>query len=142
MKVHRLIALASLAVLVTLGGCSPGSSYTIQKLPSGKELKVVSVGPVFFTDDETALMLRYQTDISIDDVAPLQLEAQEIWPVFRLDVERAGKNIGILQAQGPKEQVFGPLVTTNRNYSFIWTRESTGAWRLYEKESEEGDDGL
>ena len=142
MKVHRLIALALLSVLVTLSGCSPGPSYTIQKLPSGKELRIVSVGPVFFTDDESALMLKYQTDINIDDVTSLQLEAQEIWPLFKLDVEGAGKNIGILQAQAPKEQVFGPLITTARHYSFVWTRESTGEWHLYEGESKEGDDGL
>ena len=98
--------------------------------------------PVFFTDDESGLMLKYQTDINIDDVASLQLEAQEFWPLFKLDVEGAGKNIGILQATGPKEQVFGPLITTARHYSFVWTRESTGEWHLYEGDSKEGDDGL
>jgi hypothetical protein len=45
------------------------------------------------------LMLKYQTDLEISDVAALRKEIDEIWPVFIQDVERLKLKSGIISAK-------------------------------------------
>lgn len=58
-------------------------------LPSGKKVKVIAVGQINFSNDRPALMLKYQTDLKISDAAELRKEVEEIWGMFKADVERA-----------------------------------------------------
>lgn len=55
--------------------CSSEPNYTVQKLPSGKEIKILNIGKMHFTNDIPALVLRYQTDIIITDTDSLRKEA-------------------------------------------------------------------
>src|SRR5207342_172685 len=75
--------------VLTLDLGKPNGAGTIS-LPSGKQVKVLGIHTLVFAKDPPALMFSYQTDISIDNKSALQREADEIWPVLRLDVEHAG----------------------------------------------------
>jgi len=45
-------------------GCgSADTGYTVHRLPSGREVKVLGVTEMFFSKGDPALMLKYRTDL-------------------------------------------------------------------------------
>jgi hypothetical protein len=94
-------------------------------LPSGKQFKVLKVVKMFASEGPPALMLQYQTSLPIDDVPSLEREADEVWSVFRPDVEKAGLVRAIV---GPTTEPKGFLVTTSTSYNFVYARGADGAW--------------
>jgi len=119
-----------IALLAALAGCwnQPPSAPPEQQvvtLPSGRHVKVLGVVKMFFTADAPALMLKYQTDLSIDDRPGLAAEADEIWTTFHFDVEKAGLSTGVVSAN---ERPQGFIVTTNRGFNTIYKRGADGKW--------------
>jgi hypothetical protein len=94
-------------------------------LPSGKHLLVLGVGKIYFSESSPALMLKYQTEISIDDVPALVKEADEIWSVFVRDVENAHLTAGIVSANSKPT---GAILTRTKSYNFIYMRKPNGKW--------------
>jgi hypothetical protein len=94
-------------------------------LPSGKHLLVLGVGKIYFSESSPALMLKYQTEISIDDVPALTKEADEIWSVFVKDVENAQLTAGIVSANSKPT---GTIFTQTKSYNFVYMRKSDGKW--------------
>lgn len=108
------------------------SSETI-KLPTGKRFKVFSIETVTFPNgDPPALQLGYITDLSIKDKAALEKEATKVWGAFRLRVEKAGKETGIITA---RERVpIDKVKDIYLNYTFGWRKDAQGDWqRIPEK---------
>jgi hypothetical protein len=81
--VRRLGAI--LLAVVACGG-SP-LPYQERTLRSGQTVKILGIGKMLFTKGDSALMLKYQTDINLDDEAALHREVLAIWEVFRHDAE-------------------------------------------------------
>ncbi len=51
-------------VCIALAACAQGGEqYQVRKLPSGREVRLVSVMPIRFQNGETSLMLTYQTPL-------------------------------------------------------------------------------
>jgi hypothetical protein len=94
-------------------------------LPSGKHLLVLGVGKIYFSESSPALMLKYQTEISIDDVLTLGKEADEIWSVFVRDVENAQLTAGIVSANSKPT---GNIITRTKSYNFVYMRKPDGKW--------------
>ncbi len=92
----RHLSAILLAVAVACGGSPP--PYQERTLPSGQTVKVLGVGKMFFTKGDAALMVKYQTDLSLDDQGALHREVLAIWDVFRQDVEQAGLKGAIVSA--------------------------------------------
>jgi hypothetical protein len=111
--------------LVVLTGCSAGPGYQAQTLPSGKIVKVLGVTQMSFAKGDSALILKYQTDLPIDDIAALAKEADEIWPSFRVDVEKAGLSNAVMSATSPPN---GFIVKQSKSYTFVYTRDQGGNW--------------
>jgi hypothetical protein len=120
----------SVFVFVALLGCSRGAEPHIARLPSGKAIKVVGMGPIRIASGETGLMLRYQTDLKITDLDNLRKEVDEIWPVFQVDVDRAQVSFAVISASEVPE---GTLVRTNRQYNFVYQKAPDGSWHSVEK---------
>jgi len=98
---------------------------TPASLLSGKKIKILGMGPMLFTSGKRALVLNYQTDISLDDMAALRKEVDSIWQSFRNDVEKADMNIGIIKAcEAPK----GTFIKTTRSYNFVFKKDKNGMW--------------
>jgi hypothetical protein len=116
-----------LGPLLVLAACTagPGPQYTIQRLPSGKAVKVIGVMKMHFSKGEPALMLTYQTDLRIDDAAALRQEVEEIWPVFRVNVEQAQLGGAVISA---REAPTGLFIKKSRGHNFIVARDEAGAW--------------
>jgi hypothetical protein len=94
-------------------------------LPSGKKIKVIAEGQVQSTVNGSilGLMLKYQTDLKVSDVAALRKEADEIWPVFNPDVERLALRAGIISANEATDDI------TSKGYNFVFEKQNDGSWR-------------
>lgn len=117
------VAFALMLLLAACGGGEP--PHQTVTLPSGKKVTVLGVGKMSFTNDTPALMLKYQTDISLDDKASLESEVDEIWASFRGDVEKAQLVNGIVSAN---EKPKGFIFTTSRARNFVFKRGPEGQW--------------
>lgn len=115
-------------LLLSLAACTSGTAVTVQKLPSGKDLKLLGMGKIEFKESGPALMLKYQTELSIDQKDKMRQEVEEIWPVFRVDVEKAGLSSAIISANTPNKGV--AFISTNQSYNFVAKQRSNRTWDL------------
>jgi hypothetical protein len=79
---RRLIlgCLGLTAALLMLSGCgSAEPGYTVHKLPSGREVKVLGITKMFVTKGDPALVLKYRTDLRLEDHDQLRKEVEEVW---------------------------------------------------------------
>jgi len=111
------------AILVACGAREP--QYKLVKLPSGRSIKVLSMMKMYFTNDQPALMIKYETDLPIDNVTALGKEVDDIWQTFQADVERAHVNGAIISATTPSS---GGFVSTNQSYNFVFQKSGDGSW--------------
>lgn len=132
--VRRNLALASAIMFLLLVGThaaklSLGTSRPQTKevaLPSGKKIKVIAVGQINFSHDSPALMLKYQTDLKISDLPALRREVDEIWSVFKGDVEKAHLTNAVISAN---EAPQGSIIQESNGYNFVF-KKIDGTWRL------------
>jgi len=110
-------------LFLACGGSQP--NYEVKHLPSGKDVKVLGVGKMYFSRDEPALMLKYLTDVAIDDEDALQKEVDEIWPFFRVDVEKAQLRTAIISANEPPT---GVVISESRAFTFVFKKADDGTW--------------
>jgi len=124
--------LVSLLLLVACAGCGvqPRNFKTI-KLPSGKEIKVTSMGEMGFPNSPAALVMDYVTVISIDDKAALRKEVDEIWSVFQIDVENAHLKAGVIRATQVSN---GWFMKSGRGYGFVFVKRDDDKWHCLEDE--------
>lgn len=59
------------------------SEFQTLQAPVGKEIKVTGIGKMDFANSDSALVMNYLTDISIDDKVALRKEVDEIWSMFQ-----------------------------------------------------------
>jgi hypothetical protein len=115
-----------LCVILALQGCSRAPDFTERTLPSGRTIKLMGIGPMVLTDGR-ALMLRYRTDLAIDNISAMQQEADDIWTVFQIDAEKAKVTTAIISATDtPKSS--GLISSTNRGYNFVDQKLPDGQW--------------
>ena len=127
---RRLIlgCLTLTAALLMLSGCgSTDPGYTV-KLPSGREVKVIGITKMFFTKGDPALVLKYRTDLKLEDHEQLRKEVEEVWQAFRVDVERAGLKAAVISVQETSKRML--IVTTSKGYDFVVKKSDAGAWEF------------
>jgi len=95
------------------------------KLPCGHLVKVLSVSKVEYSKGIMALMVRYQTNLSVDENKALSDEVDDFWKIAVKDVEHYGFHAAIISSNEiPK----GMFVTANRMLNFIYEKSSDGKW--------------
>lgn len=120
-----------LAACLAAAGCGAGSRPIPKTtLPSGRQISVLSLNKAFFSKDSPALWLKYQTDISLDDLPALQTEVNDVWESFRSDVEKAGLVNAMITAQEPLK---GGIIKKGRMYTFVFRKQNDGTWKQSEK---------
>ena len=126
---RRLILCCLAAMVLALTGCgSADTGYTVHRLPSGREVKVLSVSKMFFSKGDPALMLKYRTDLRLEDQEQLRKEVEEVWQAFRVDVEQAGLKAAIISVHEPPKRVL--IVSTNKSYNFVIQQSAEGKWEF------------
>ena len=116
---------ASAALLLMTAACQAQPTREVT-LPSGKKVNVIAVGQINFANDGPALMLKYQTDLKISDLPALRKEVDEIWSVFKGDVEKANLTNAIISAN---EKPQGLIIKNAKGFNFVF-KKVDGAWRL------------
>lgn len=135
MRMHeehvRRFALAVTAGLIVwlTAGCASGPQYQVKKLPSGKEIKVLSLTTMSFSSGPPALMLKYQTDLPMDDVPALQAEANEVMDVLKIDADRANVTRAVVSANDDPKGFF---VKQGKSHNFLYEKRPDGTWAPYE----------
>ena len=71
-------------------------------------------------------MLKYMTDVKIDDRAALRKEADEIWVDFRPEAEKANVSSVILSANSVPS---GGIIQTGQAYNFVFQKDPSGVWK-------------
>jgi hypothetical protein len=118
--------LAGIGLLVASLGCSSSTPATKNvRLPSGKQIRVRSVGPILFTQAPPGLALSYETDLRVSDREALRREAIEIWQSFRVDADRAKVQSAVIMAY---EKPTGFIIMHSQSYNFVFARANDGSW--------------
>lgn len=107
------------------------------KLPSGKEIKINAVGKMNFQNGDSALVMNYETGISIENIDELSKEVDEIWSIFQKDVERAELKTGIIRASHFKGS---GVVRKGKGYGFVYVKGEDGKWHRREDQKEKNKD--
>jgi len=111
--------------IIFLVACTTSPNYKTFNLPSGKAIRVIGMGQINFSQGAPAMILQYQTDLKVADKAALRDEADEIWPVFRIDVERANLKSAVISAN---EIPQGFIIKRGNAYNFVYEQDPTGVW--------------
>jgi len=132
MKIKLSTALLLLLICVACGRQGQ-NNYKLFKLPSGKEIKVTGMSKMGFSNSNSALLLNYQTDISIDDKVALRNEVDEVWSVFQKDVENAGLNAGVIR---PTHVEGTGLAKAGKGFGFVFVKRDDGKWHCLEDDKQ------
>src|SRR5689334_4035755 len=126
MRNYRSQAVWTLLGLVTAAACAHSAEqYEVTKLPSGREVRIVSTGLWRFQNGETSLVLTYQTPFKVTDTASLRAEVEDIWTTFRIDAENAQLHSAIISAV---EVPSGFVLRSSEGRDFVFERSPDGAW--------------
>jgi hypothetical protein len=123
-----LAALLGLTALVFIGSPAPAAplqeNQTL-KLPCGRTVKVLSVSRVEYSKGVMALMVRYQTTLSVEERKLLSEEVDDVWKFAVKQVEHLGYREAILSSN---EVTKGVFLTANRMQNFIFEKGPDGKW--------------
>ncbi len=120
------LVLGFAAILTTLHlAAAPLAANQKIKLPDGRIVKVLSVSKVESSKGVMALMVRYQTNLSIEEHKALGDEVDDVWKFAVKDVERDGFTEAIIT---PNEVHKGIFLTSNRMLNFIFEKSADGKW--------------
>jgi hypothetical protein len=95
------------------------------KLPDGHLVKVLSISKVESSKGVMALMVRYQTALSINERKALSDEVDDVWKLAVKDVERGGYQEAIISSNEVRKGIF---LTANRVLNFIFEKGADGKW--------------
>ena len=127
MKTNLRLAISMLLFCIACG--SLGQNYKLTKLPSGKEIKITGIAKMDFPNSDSALVLNYLTDISIDNKVALRNEVDEVWSVFQTDVENSKLKAGVIRATHVEGSSF---VKSGQGYGFVFVKRDDGKWHCLE----------
>ena len=95
------------------------------KLPSGRTAKILSVSKIEYSKGVMALMIRYQTTLSVDERKALSQEVDDVWKFAQKDVEHYGFDDAIISSNEIPKGIF---ITANRMVNFIYEKGADGKW--------------
>ena len=123
---YALIVAVCFAVFAAIPAVAAGlSADEVVKLPSGHFAKILSISKIEYSKGVMALMVRYQTSLSMDDAKAVSAEVDEVWKLAQKDAERARFDDAIISST---QTVKGLLLTTSRETNFIYERGADGKW--------------
>ena len=125
-KLCALFAALFLAVFAAIpAGANSFGANEVIKLPSGHIAKILSISKIEYSKGVMALMVRYETTLSMDEAKAVSAEVDEVWKLAQKDADRAGFADAIISST---QTVKGLLLTTSRETNFIYEKGSDGKW--------------
>lgn len=120
-----ILGLAALLFTAPSSPAAPLAENQTIKLSSGRTVKVLSISKFEYEKGVMALMVRYQTNLSVDERKALSQEVDEVWKLAQKDVEHYGYNEAIISSN---EVPHGVFLTANRMLNFIFEKGPDGKW--------------
>lgn len=111
--------------LLTPLSAAPLHENETLKLACGRTVKVLSVSRIEYSKGVPALMVRYQTTLSVEARKLLSEEVDDVFKIAQKQVERDGFHEAVISSN---EVSHGMIVTTNRTLNFIFERGADGKW--------------
>jgi len=125
---RRTLLLLTVAVLLCSSSCAwaaPLAENEIIKLPGGHTVKILSVSKVEYSKGVMALMVRYQTSLSVDERKALSDEVDDFWKLAVKEVEHDGFNEAIISSNEIPKGIF---LMASRMFNFIFEKGPDGKW--------------
>jgi hypothetical protein len=104
---------------------APLAANDVIKLPTGRIAKILSISKIEYSKGVMALMVRYQTTLSVDERKALSQEVDEVWKLTEKEVERDGFGDAIISSNEVPKGIF---ITANRMENFIYEKGADGQW--------------
>lgn len=120
-----LAGLGFFALTVPQLKAAPLEANEVIKLPTGRIAKILSISKIEYSKGVMALMVRYQTTLSVDERKALSQEVDEVWKIAEKEVERDGFGDAIISSNEIPKGIF---ITANRMENFIYEKGSDGKW--------------
>lgn len=100
------------------------------KLPSGRVLKNVTIGPMVSTQPTfpKTLVFKYETAADFKSQKAVAAEVEEIWKIFRLDADKGGNLCAVIMVVGPATGL-PPLISSSEQRNFVFEKKD-GAWKM------------
>jgi hypothetical protein len=118
--------LALVLCLIPRAFAAPLHENEMLKLPCGRTIKVLSVSRIEYSKGVMALMVRYQTSLSVEQQRKaLSEEVDDVFKVAQKQVERDGFHEAIISSN---EVPHGIILTASRMLNFIFERGADGTW--------------
>ena len=118
--------LALVLALAPRASAAPLHENEVLKLPSGHTIKVLSVSRIEYSKGVMALMVRYQTKLSVaEERKALSEEVDDVFKVAQKQVEHDGFHEAIISSN---EVPHGIILTSSRMLNFIFERGTDGTW--------------
>jgi hypothetical protein len=95
------------------------------KLPTGRVAKILSVSKIEYSKGVMALMVRYETTLSVDERKALSDEVDAVWKIAQKDVEHYGYDEAIISSNEVPKGIF---ITASHMVNFIYEKGSDGKW--------------
>ncbi len=95
------------------------------KLSTGRTAKILSVSKIEYSKGVMALMVRYQTTLSVDERKALSQEVDEVWKIAQKDVEHYGYDEAIISSNEVPKGIF---ITASHMLNFIYEKGADGKW--------------
>lgn len=93
--------------------------------PSGNQIKITNISRVDFPESGPALVMYYETNIPIENMKEIRNEVDEIWEVFRKDVEEASVKGAAIRAVHNEND---GLIRNGKGYGFVFLKRDDGKW--------------
>jgi len=113
-------------ILALPSHAAPLTANETLKLPSGRMARILSVSKIEYSKGVMALMVRYQTTLSVDQGKDLSQEVDEVWKIARKDVEHYGYREAIISSNEVPKGIF---ITANRMLNFIYEKGADDKWK-------------
>jgi hypothetical protein len=120
-----LLGFAFVSLPVSRSLATPLVQDETVKLPSGRIAKILSISKVEYSKGVMALMVRYQTTLSVDERKALSQEVDDIWKLAEKDVEHEGYGEAIISSNEIPKGIF---ITTSHMMNFIYEKGADGKW--------------
>ena len=117
--------LALVSILALPSQAAPLEENDTLKLPSGRTAKILSVSKIEYSQGVMALMVRYQTTLSVNERKALSQEVDDVWKIAQKDVEHYGYSEAIISSNEIPKGIF---ITANHVMNFIYEKGADGKW--------------
>jgi hypothetical protein len=120
-----LFGLALLALTAAAAKAAPLAENETIKLPSGRVAKILSISKIEYSKGVMALMVRYQTTLSVEERKALSQEVDDVWKLAQKEVEHFGYSEAIISSNEVPKGIF---ITANHVMNFIYEKGPDGNW--------------